>query len=177
MYIPEYRKIQKGGKIVVSESPEHNLVQNFVEQMEDRGLTVFCAFVNKEKVTENVMKMRDLKKQLTHEDISKVEYEMEVEDMEHPGLVDWSESFYDDDMKDIVMAYMTRLPKRMKLQFISSLSNMIMSEVIYQEPIFFDDEEMMEDYEESEYEGEDDFGASFDEDDDEDDDAGDDWKN
>ena len=46
-------RIQKDGETIVSESSDHNLVANFVSQLHGRGLTCFCAFLNKEKAKEN----------------------------------------------------------------------------------------------------------------------------
>jgi hypothetical protein len=185
MYIPEYRRIQKDGKTIVSESSDHNLVENFVEQMQNRGLTCFCAFVDRNKAKENDKLINEIiaEQQARGEHPDSEEYIIADNQIIPPGLVDWSEGFTDEDMMEIVMSYTSKMPKRMRLKFISMLSTMMMNEVIYSEPLVMDDEDLYDDeYVEFEEDGEflensdyeDEEPDFFKDDDDDDDDDSDD---
>jgi hypothetical protein len=147
MYIPEYRRIQQDGKTIVSETSEHVLVSNFVKQMQDRGLTCFCAFIDKEKAQDNEEKinkiMRDNQKAGISPDSD--EYVVEINQIDSPGMVDWSMDLSDEDMMELVMVYTAKMPKRMRLKFLSILSTMMMNEVIYSEPLYIDDDDIYED--------------------------------
>jgi hypothetical protein len=134
MHVPEYRKIVKDGKVIVSESSEKNLVSNFVRQMQERGLSCFCAFNNPDPTS----------------------------DEESEGLIDWTEDFQQEDLMEVIVAYLSTMPKRSKMQFISMLSTMVLNDVIYSDPVYYDDDELLEDedgyYDEYDDEDDEEFG-------------------
>lgn len=100
MVIKEYPGIKKGDKVIVNKTNINYMIENFVEQMQIRGISCMSYFIDKKSNEE-----------------------------ENAGI-SWTRDFDSNDVLNLVMTYVSGLSDREKLAFSTQLHNIVISEVI-----------------------------------------------
>ena len=110
MQLKEYPEIQEDGKVVVTKTTAVELVQDFSEQMQERGNTNIVFFANRQRLAD------------------------EVVNDDYPSGAMWSQDFTPNDMLSLVLTYANAsLDPRQKLLFSSQLQNALLTEAMTDE--------------------------------------------
>lgn len=121
MHIKEFPKVTKNGEELVEKTDMHSVIGDFVEQMQERGLTSMSFFTDK---------------------FDEGELNEEEDVYEVPSGISYTQDFHHEDMMSIVLGYMNScMDTKSKLVFATQLHNFILSEVIDGSNGDFDDDD------------------------------------
>jgi hypothetical protein len=111
MHIREYPPVYKDGVKVVEGSSMHGLVNEFTNQLFERGKTSFSFFSDREAM---------------------MDYEEDEDIFDMPSGISFTQDFSPEDMMSALMAYMNvTMDNKSKLAFVTQMHNFILNDIIY----------------------------------------------